>query len=377
MVCILILLLLVSVVLVWTLIIYNNSRHVKLNYKLLKIMLDNLHTYVFLVNENVGVEETNYYALNPEAKRDQPMVLGNVLRCKNGCDSGLCGTSPFCSMCTIRQHISKAFQAGKDFNNVESHMQLYTPDHNVVDTDVVVSGKYVMINDKPHLVVDVKDVTQEKMLENLYIEEKEKSFLDVKRLRGVLEKLASNITSPFNTLNGYVDMFKKAKTEEERLNSAYFIDTQSTFIKNWFDDFFHTYVFKELKGKPEIETFANPQNIMLPYVALITNDEKLSANIKGYIQNKYKISIFKDVKMLIETSFLVSAVVMDLSSEKYESSIIELRSLYSRLPIIIIASIGLRTKMDINDNYIYYIDKEFTQQELLRSLDAAKMSSIS
>ncbi len=180
-------------------------------------MLDNLHTYAFLVNENVGVEETNYYALNPEAKRDQPMVLGNVLRCKNGCDSGLCGTSPFCSMCTIRQHISKAFQAGKDFNNVESHMQLYTPDHNVVDTDVVVGGKYVMINDKPHLVVDVKDVTQEKMLENLYIEEKEKSFLDVKRLRGVLEKLASNITSPFNTLNGYVDMFKKAKTEEERL----------------------------------------------------------------------------------------------------------------------------------------------------------------
>src|SRR5574344_155369 len=371
-------LILVSIVLVlFIIIVYSSTRHLKSDYHSLKTVLDNLHTYAFLVNENVGVEQTNYYALNPDAKHDQPLILGNVLRCKNGCDAGLCGTSPFCSRCTIRQHISKAFQTGTSFSNVESHMQLYTPNHNVVETDVVVGGRYGMINNKPHLVVDVNDVTQAKTLENLYLEEKEKSLLDVKRLRGHLVRIVSNISSPFNTLNGYVNMFKTAKTEDERQNSAQFIGTQSSFIKKWFDEFFNADVIKDINDMSPNNSFSGIQGMSLSVVALVTDDKRLPGVVSDYTHNKYCITVFKKVEMIIRSSSTIAAVILDISFERNGLAVAELRLSYPQIPIIIIADIENCSEALIKDNYVYYIRKSFTQQELLRSLDVVKVSSIS
>ena len=50
------------------------------------------NTYAFLIDRNFKVKETNFYELNENIKDDQPYVLGNVLHCQDGCDSGLCGT---------------------------------------------------------------------------------------------------------------------------------------------------------------------------------------------------------------------------------------------------------------------------------------------
>src|SRR5574344_1617020 len=345
-------LILVSIVLVlFIIIVYRSNRHLKSDYHSLKTMLDNLHTYAFLVNENVGVEQTNYYALNPDAKHDQPLILGNVLRCKNGCDAGLCGTSPFCSRCTIRQHISKAFQTGTSFSNVESHMQLYTPNHNVVE--------------------------QAKTLENLYLEEKEKSLLDVKRLRGHLVRIVSNISSPFNTLNGYVNMFKTAKTEDERQNSAQFIGTQSSFIKKWFDEFFNADVIKDINDMSPNNSFSGIQGMSLSVVALVTDDKRLPGVVSDYTHNKYCITVFKKVEMIIRSSSTIAAVILDISFERNGLAVAELRLSYPQIPIIIIADIENCSEALIKDNYVYYIRKSFTQQELLRSLDVVKVSSIS
>lgn len=141
--------------------IYINLRLSKDN-SLKEILLKNLSSYVFLVDEDFNVKETNYYALNMGMKRDQPDVLGNVLRCKNGCDAGLCGKGLDCNKCLIRKQVKNAFNTKTDFRDVEAVMSLYDSKNVAKEVDVNVGGKYVQIDGKPYIVVNVKDMTQDK-----------------------------------------------------------------------------------------------------------------------------------------------------------------------------------------------------------------------
>ena len=120
-----------------------------------QILLFLVLTYAFLIDKKFNVKETNFYELNEHVKDDQPYVLGNVLHCQSGCDSGLCGTGIACDTCPIRLIIRNSFRQKRDFSHVAATMHLYDANHEVQSVDVKVDGKLVYLGKEPHFVISV------------------------------------------------------------------------------------------------------------------------------------------------------------------------------------------------------------------------------
>ncbi len=131
--------------------------------RLRRIIKDTTDQYIFLVDEQFRVKETNYYALRPSMDH-QPNVLGNVLHCRTGCDSGLCGTGIACKTCPVRTVLKNSFQQRRDFTNIMATMHLYNEQNEVEKTNVNVDGKLVYVNYHPMFLVQVSaaETEQEK-----------------------------------------------------------------------------------------------------------------------------------------------------------------------------------------------------------------------
>jgi hypothetical protein len=374
-------LLIVTIILFVSCMIFVLRRNKKLisDNSLLKTMFDNVNSYVFLIDDKVEVKKTNYYSLNPHIKHDQPLILGNVLRCKNGCDAGFCGTSPYCSKCPIRVNITKSLIGKENFADLETHMQLYTPNHNTVETDVIVDGKYIEINDKPHMVIGVKDITPTKTLQRMYLEEKLKSQRDSKRYQSMINKIISNIKSPFTALNGYVGMFLHAHTDEERTNSAKFIGTHSYFINNWLNDFLnHDLDDKDLNVGEETEKLQNKSDNtyseLLPKLLVSTTDDSIYNKVKDFTVNKFNVEIKQtdvDIAAYAVALYNVYAVVTFLPVDRADTLVRTLHSLKPKLPIVVLINVENKDLINkySNDPCVFCLNSNFSQKDLIRSLE--------
>ena len=357
--------------------VMQKNTYLRNEYLSLKTMFDNMQSYVFLIDSGVNVKHTNYYQLNPDAPKDQPLIFGNVLRCKNGCDAGLCGKSPYCAQCTIREHITNALRMRIDFKNLETHMHIYTTSHNVVETDVVVDGKYVEMNDGSYMVIDVKDITSTKTLQRLYHEEKLKSQRDNKRYLSLISKIIDNISSPFNTLSGYINMFFNAKTSEELENSVKFIGTQSIFIKNWIEDFVSHDIMGQIKPdsiNSNTKFKSNDVQTILPKLLVATTNEELFNKIKDYTTNKFSVEMKQsDIDLAVDAValFNVFAVIVDLPKDRTYNLINTLHRIKPKLPILILTD--MITEKKNNGTYTIYIDNKFNQTDLINSLNVLEV----
>ena len=126
----------------------------------LRAVVDHQRDYMFLVNGAFEVRETNFYA-GKQPAADEPNVLGNVLHCKNAHDAGRCGEHEACHSCPLRFVISKSFARRDGFRDLEACMELNGDDGRTVDVDVQVDGHYVCLDSQDHMVVNVKDVTEQ------------------------------------------------------------------------------------------------------------------------------------------------------------------------------------------------------------------------
>ena len=111
--------------------------------------------YSFLVDKDLHVKETNFYELNKDIQDDQPYVLGNVLHCQTGCDSGLCGTGIACSTCPVRMVLKNGFRDHRDFSDICATMHLYDAHHQAKEVDVKVDGRFTYVGHTPHFLVKV------------------------------------------------------------------------------------------------------------------------------------------------------------------------------------------------------------------------------
>ena len=133
--------------------LFLKTRHFKADNMQLRAVVENQENYIFLINRLFEVKETNVKA--PEG---QPMLLGNVLHCRNAEETGHCGEGSACKHCPVRFVLNKSFERQADFRNLEACMELTGSDRNTVDVDVSVNGAYVSIESKPHMVVNVQQV---------------------------------------------------------------------------------------------------------------------------------------------------------------------------------------------------------------------------
>lgn len=134
------------------------------NNTLLSVIMYNISSYVFLIDDKFKVKQTNYYALNNIKEKGATNLIGNVLGCKNGVDAGECGKHDKCKECVLRYTIAKTFANKGEFSNVETSMRLYNGRKTPVNVDVNVSGRFTMVNGKPYMVIGVTNVTEDKKL---------------------------------------------------------------------------------------------------------------------------------------------------------------------------------------------------------------------
>lgn len=118
--------------------------------------------YVFLIDRKFHVKETNFYELNEDIDDNQPYVLGNVLRCQNACDSGLCGTGLGCNECPIRLIVKNGFKLKRNFGNISAKMHLYDGEHQIREVNVEASGQLKYIGYEPHFLISVSEANNVK-----------------------------------------------------------------------------------------------------------------------------------------------------------------------------------------------------------------------
>lgn len=93
-----------------------------------------------------------------------PPKVGNLLRCRNGEDAGVCGTHELCADCPVRAAITGVFRTKKGFSGLEVPMVLYTSDDRTatVDCDVSVAGNFLTVAGQPRVVLTVSDISAQK-----------------------------------------------------------------------------------------------------------------------------------------------------------------------------------------------------------------------
>lgn len=131
-----------------------HAMSLKKDVKKLRVVVDNQDNYTFLVNEAFEVKESNV-----KLPDGQPHILGNVLHCKNSHETGFCGEGEACQYCPVRFVIKKSFERHDDFKGLEACMEIEESKDKLSDVDVSVNGSFVCIDNTPHMVVNVKDIT--------------------------------------------------------------------------------------------------------------------------------------------------------------------------------------------------------------------------
>jgi len=138
----------------------------------INMVMHNLTSYAFLIDKNLEVKETNYYAMNPTQQKSESKVLGNVLHCSTACEEGVCGTGLACKNCPVRFVITKSFEHKSDFNDLEVSMEIHDDQKKkATDVDVNIGGRYVDLGGEPHMVLNVKDVSESRRLLRRYIDQ--------------------------------------------------------------------------------------------------------------------------------------------------------------------------------------------------------------
>ena len=131
------------------------------------VILQNLGVFIFLVTKDFIVIKTNYYEITHTPKSEIPIRLGNVLRCKNGEDAGVCGKHEACKKCLIRDAISKSFLTREGFEGLEVPVRLYKSSDKTeyIDQEVSLSGAFLHLNGQDQLLVTLQDITKLKNIQ--------------------------------------------------------------------------------------------------------------------------------------------------------------------------------------------------------------------
>lgn len=133
--------------------------------------------FLFLLDKDCYVLDTNYYdRMNVPAPKE-PMMFGDLLNCSNSSLNGGCGKSKDCGKCSIRNLISSSIEAKSNFKDIDVEMSLRSINR-LEKSNFRLGGKYIRVNNKDLMLVVANDINNEKSLEKKTLHEIQKfSFL--------------------------------------------------------------------------------------------------------------------------------------------------------------------------------------------------------
>ena len=202
-------------------------RYIRTSDRINDCIFRNVAAYLLLIDPDFNVLQTNYRSATGTAPQAVPPKVGNLLRCRNGEDAGVCGTHELCADCPVRAAITGVFRTKKGFSGLEVPMVLYTSDDRTatVDCDVSVAGNFLTVAGQPRVVLTVSDISAQKRtqreLEKARVRAEESDRMKSRFLANMSHELRTPLTLILSPLQEIREHGTADKYVSSRLNYIY------------------------------------------------------------------------------------------------------------------------------------------------------------
>lgn len=194
-------------------------RYIRTSDRINDCIFRNVAAYLLLIDPDFNVLQTNYRSATGTAPKAVPPKVGNLLRCRNGEDAGVCGTHELCADCPVRAAITGVFRTKKGFSGLEVPMVLYTSDDHTetVDCDVSVAGNFLTVAGQPRVVLTVSDISAQKRTQRELEKARVRAEESDRMKSRFLANMSHELRTPLNAIIGFSELLMDdpAPTEKQ------------------------------------------------------------------------------------------------------------------------------------------------------------------
>ena len=183
-------------------------RYIRTSDRINDCIFRNVAAYLLLIDPDFNVLQTNYRSATGTAPQAVPPKVGNLLRCRNGEDAGVCGTHELCADCPVRAAINGVFRTKKGFSGLEVPMVLYTSDDHTetVDCDVSVAGNFLTVAGQPRVVLTVSDISAQKRTQRELEKARVRAEESDRMKSRFLANMSHELRTPLNAIIGFSEL---------------------------------------------------------------------------------------------------------------------------------------------------------------------------
>ena len=163
-------------------------RYIRTSDRINDCIFRNVAAYLLLIDPDFNVLQTNYRSATGTAPQAVPPKVGNLLRCRNGEDAGVCGTHELCA----------------DYTET-------------VDCDVSVAGNFLTVAGQPRVVLTVSDISAQKRTQRELEKARVRAEESDRMKSRFLANMSHELRTPLNAIIGFSELLMDdpAPTEKQ------------------------------------------------------------------------------------------------------------------------------------------------------------------
>lgn len=142
------------------------NRNIKVAKQFHEAVWNNAHEFIFLIDRTSHVMHTNYYTVCNLPVNEKRRCFGEILQCRYARECDNCNKHEKCKDCLIRRKVKELFTTHGSFHNLETVMDIQIASRPSGIYNMVISGRYVLLNQKDFVMLTVHDTSEERALQS-------------------------------------------------------------------------------------------------------------------------------------------------------------------------------------------------------------------